>query len=80
MGSLFQLTLTDPDYATPYSQQWNLSVERTLAGFVLTAGYVGTKGTRLPGAQVLSTVVFAPGANARNTDARRPNGRRLARC
>lgn len=33
----------------PYSQQWNLTIERELPqGIFLTAAYVGNKGTRLP--------------------------------
>ncbi len=31
----------------PYVQQWNLSVERAVAGLGLRASYVGSKGTRL---------------------------------
>jgi len=33
----------------PYSQQWNLTIERQIPGnFLITAGYVANKGTRLP--------------------------------
>jgi len=31
---------------TPYTQDWGLSVQQALGGSVLTAGYLGTKGTR----------------------------------
>jgi hypothetical protein len=70
-----QLTVIDRNYSTPCSHQWNLSLERALPrSVVLTAGYVGTRGLHLPGTQVLNTGVFAPGANVRNIDARRPFG------
>ena len=32
---------------TPYMMQWNLNVQRELGGWVLTAGYVGTRGIHL---------------------------------
>ena len=70
---LLTLNVIDPNYKTPYNQQWNLSVQREVTkNFVLEAGYVGTKGTNLPGTRVLNTAVFATGATARNVDARRP--------
>ncbi len=31
-----------------YNQQWNLTVQRELAGFLIETGYAGNKGTRLP--------------------------------
>jgi hypothetical protein len=34
--------------ATPYAQQWHLTVERELPGsYFISAGYIGTKGTKL---------------------------------
>lgn len=73
--SLSQLTVIDRNYTTPYSQQWNLSLERALPrNVVITAGYLGTRGLHLPGSQVLNAGAFAPGANSRNIDARRPYG------
>jgi hypothetical protein len=41
--------MIDPRYGqTPYIQNWNFNVQRTLPGrFALDVGYVGTKGTRL---------------------------------
>jgi len=43
------ITEVDPtDHRDAYVQQWNLSVERQLpAGFLLSAAYVGSKGTHL---------------------------------
>ena len=38
----------DPSAATPYNQQWNFSIQQQLpAEFVVSAAYVGSKGTRL---------------------------------
>ena len=46
--SLTLLTL-DPHLRLPYAQDWNLTVERSFGqGWLLDAGYVGTKGTKLP--------------------------------
>ena len=78
-GLIFPQFLTinviDPDYKTPYNQQWNLSVQHELTkDFLIEVGYVGTKGTNLPGTRVLNTAVFGPGATARNVDQRRPFG------
>lgn len=40
----------DPNNRTPYTQSFDLNVQRSLPGnIVVEAGYVGTKGTRLPG-------------------------------
>lgn len=38
----------DPNYRDAYIQQWNLTIQKkTFGGFVLDAGYVGSKSTRL---------------------------------
>jgi hypothetical protein len=43
-----QINSIDPHARTAYVQQWNLSLQRELAGSVgLTVSYVGTKGTKL---------------------------------
>jgi hypothetical protein len=49
-------------------------VERAVRGVVVSAGYVGTKGTHLPGSRTLNTADFRPGATAQNIDQRRPFG------
>ena len=42
------LTLS-PQLRLPYAQDWNLTIERSFGNdWLLEAGYVGTKGTRLP--------------------------------
>ena len=44
----FSLNVFDPRFAVPYSQNYNLTVERELPGqFVLSVGYVGSVGHRL---------------------------------
>jgi hypothetical protein len=44
----FSLNVFDPRFAVPYSQNYNLTVERELPGqFVLSIGYVGSVGHRL---------------------------------
>ena len=41
-------TLPAKDLATPYAQQWHLTVEREIAGDIaVSAAYVGTKGSKL---------------------------------
>jgi hypothetical protein len=41
-------TLPEKDLATPYVQQWHLTIERQAFGdYAFSAGYVGTKGTKL---------------------------------
>lgn len=71
--NFLSLTTVDPDYRTPYAQHWNLTVERQLAGsIVVTGGYLGTRGTRLPGTHILNIGQFQPGATPQNVDQRRP--------
>lgn len=48
--------------ANPVTQQWNLDLQREFAGFVVTAAYVGTRGTQLFANQDLNPEVnFGPG-------------------
>lgn len=47
-GGGLAFTLPEKKLRTPYAQQWHLSVERELLGdFLVSAAYVGTKGTKL---------------------------------
>ncbi len=51
----------DPNYRVGYAQSWNLTVQRDLPfSFFATAGYLGTKGTRLDQQFIPNSV--APGA------------------
>ncbi|MCC6858006.1 MAG: TonB-dependent receptor, partial [Bryobacterales bacterium] len=62
----------DPFFAAPYVQQWNLNIQHEVsAGYVVTAAYLGTKGTRLPIRRELNPGLFRPGATVGNTNARR---------
>lgn len=62
----------DPFFAAPYVQQWNFNIQREVAqGYVVTAAYVGSKGTRLPIRRELNPALFGPGATLANIDARR---------
>jgi hypothetical protein len=65
--------VVNPDAKRGYIQSYNFTVERDLWGFVTSAGYVGSRGTRLPG--TLNINAAGPGA----TTAQRPfavlNGR-----
>lgn len=62
----------DPFFAAPYTQQWNLNLQRELLpGYVATAAYIGTKGTRLPIRRELNPAIFGAGATVGNTNARR---------
>lgn len=65
-------TAFNEDFRTPFSQQWNLNVQRQLPfQTVLTVGYIGSKSTRLFGSHNVNPAVFGPGATAGNTQARR---------
>lgn len=49
--SLALAYLVDPNLRDAYVQQWNLNLQFALShGFMLETAYVGSKGTRLPGA------------------------------
>ena len=62
----------DPFFAAPYMQQWNLNVQHEVAPeYVVTVGYLGTKGTRLPIRRELNPAIYRPGATVGNTNARR---------
>lgn len=56
----------------PYSQNWNLSLQRALgASYLLDARYIGNKGTRLPRIIEANPAVYGAGATAENADRRR---------
>lgn len=47
-GILSNTYAVDPNFRTPYGQSWNLSLEGEIApNWILTTGYVGTKGSKL---------------------------------
>lgn len=53
----------------PYSQNWNFSIERTLANdYLLDVRYVGNKGTHLPRFIEANPTIYGPGVNANNNN------------
>src|SRR5580698_9985417 len=53
----------------PYSQNWNLSIERAIAkDYLLDLRYVGNKGTHLPRFIEANPSVYGPGVNANNNN------------
>ncbi|HTX37966.1 MAG TPA: carboxypeptidase regulatory-like domain-containing protein [Bryobacteraceae bacterium] len=53
----------------PYSQNWNLSIERTIArDYLLDLRYVGNKGTHLPRFIEANPSIYGPGVNANNNN------------
>jgi hypothetical protein len=53
----------------PYSQNWNLSVERTIArDYLFDIRYVGNKGTHLPRFIEANPSIYGPGVNANNNN------------
>ena len=55
----------------PYTQDWNLTVDQTLAGQVFSLGYIGAKGTRLPRLVEANPAIYQPGATLANSGRRR---------
>ncbi len=56
----------------PYTQNWNLSVQRSLfERYLVEVRYVGAKGTHLPRNVEANPAVYGPGATAQNADRRR---------
>ncbi len=62
----------DPKNRTSYNQQWHLTLQQEIAGTVLSAAYVGSKGTNLIINYEENQAVFGPGATVANIDQRRP--------
>ena len=62
----------DANLVNAYVQQWNFNIQQeTVKHIVLTAGYVGSKGTRQPLQRELNSAVYAPNATLGNVDQRR---------
>ena len=65
-------TSFNPDFRTPYAQQWNFNIQQQLPfQIVVTTAYVGSKSSRLFGSHNLNPAVYGPGATVANTQARR---------
>ena len=66
------LTVMDPNFATPYAQQFSLQVQRDIGGgWFAEAGYVGTQGTKLLDRRPQNYAIVTPSATTGNTNARR---------
>lgn len=67
------VTQWNPEFSNAYAQQWNLNVQREFLGaYLVTAAYVGSKGTHLFTQNELNPALYIPGGStAENTDARR---------
>jgi hypothetical protein len=61
---LTNLTLA-PNLPLPYSQDWDLNVQRSLGSdLLLEVGYVGTKGTKLPRFVEANPAIYIPGVDS----------------
>lgn len=75
------LFVMDAGAKPPYSENWNVGVQRALwDSYLLEVRYVGAAGHRLPRNVEFNPAVYGPGATAQNADRRRvyancqPNG------
>jgi hypothetical protein len=65
-------TVFNSDFGVPYTQQWNLNIQRELPGdMVVTTAYVGSKSTRLFGSHNINPAVWGRGATSGNIQTRR---------
>jgi hypothetical protein len=70
---VFSLRGYDPNFSTPYTMQWNLSVQRELVkGIVIQAGYLGNRGRKLFESVQINPGLWASNASLSNIQARRP--------
>ena len=66
------LTVMDPNFATPYSQQWNLQVQYQIApAWLASVGYVASNGVKLMYRNEMDPAVPISTATTGNTDQRR---------
>jgi len=70
-----------PNFREPMMQQWNVTLQHEIsAATILTMGYVGTRGTRIPHVRDANAPAFIPGASTvANTNSRRPMFPQFAR-
>ncbi len=61
----------DPKLIPPYTQDWDLAIDQDLHGQVLSLGYIGAKGTRLPRLIEGNPAIYQPGATLANSGRRR---------
>lgn len=66
------LTIMDPNFKTPYANNWNLQVQyQATKDWLLEVTYVGNNGVRLLNRRNINPAIPGPGATAGNTDTRR---------
>jgi hypothetical protein len=61
----------DSNLLPPYTQDWNLTVDQTIGRQVLSVGYIGAKGTRLPRLVEGNPAIYQAGATLANSGRRR---------
>jgi hypothetical protein len=62
----------DADAKPPYTENWNLGLQRSLGGrYLAEVRYVGARGRRLPRNIEANPAIYGPGATAQNADRRR---------
>ena len=61
----------DRNLIPPYTQDWNLTIDQDLQGQVLSIGYIGAKGTRLPRLIEGNPAIYQPGSTLANSGRRR---------
>jgi hypothetical protein len=59
------------DMKPPYSDQWNISVQRQVGEWMVSANYLNNRGHRLPMGQQLNPAIYTPGATTATTNQRR---------
>ena len=66
------LTVMDPHFSTPYSQQWNFQIQEQIApNWLASVTYVGTNGVKLLYRSQINPSIVTPNASTSNTDPRR---------
>jgi hypothetical protein len=61
----------DSKMLPPYAQDWNLTLDQSMGKQILSLGYIGSKGTRLPRLVEANPAVYEPGATFANSGRRR---------
>jgi len=65
-------TMMDPQFATPYTQQFNFQIQHELGGgWLADVGYVGTLGTKLLNRRPYNYAIVTPTASTADTNLRR---------
>jgi hypothetical protein len=61
----------DRNLLPPYAQDWNLTLDQSIGKQILSVGYIGSKGTRMPRLVEANPAVYEPGATFANSPRRR---------